>query len=194
MTLPTYNTLRRLHARSKSYLSNGEGSAAIEFGLLAIPFFMLIFGILELAVILFINASMTHAVGEAGRQIRVGNFQACAGDRAEIFKQLVCTKMSGLGKCAQRLTVDVKSGPNFQSIVLPDPPEADDTDSEVPNGTVDSTTGGDPVVARAVYYYSLALPAQLTRLETKKGSGIRELRSSTAFRNEPFSAPGACPT
>jgi Flp pilus assembly protein TadG len=194
MTLPAYNALGRLRSRAKTYLRNGEGSAAIEFGLLAIPFFMLIFGILELAIILFLNATMTHAVGEAGRQIRVGNFQACGGDRAEEFKKLICEKMSTLGRCSERLSVDVKSGPNFQSIVLPDPPEVEDTESTIPNGTVDSTVGGEPVVARAVYYYSLVLPAQITRLETNKGSGIRKLQSSTAFRNEPFSAPGTCPS
>ncbi len=194
MTLPTYNVLRRLHARARTYLRNGEGSAAIEFGLLAIPFFMLIFGILELAIILFLNASMTHAVGEAGRQIRVGNFQACSGDKAEKFKELVCSNMASIGRCADRLRVDVETGSNFQSITLPDPPEAEDPDSAIPNGTVASTMGGEPVVARAIYYYSLAMPAALTRLETKKGSGIRELQSSTAFRNEPFSTAGACPS
>lgn len=194
MTLPTPHTLRRLHGRAKTYLQNGDGSAAIEFGLLAIPFFTLIFGILELAIILFLNASMTHAVGEAGRQIRVGNFQACGGDPAEKFKELVCSNMASIGRCAARVRVDVKTGPNFASIILPEPPEEDETDSAVPNGTVASTIGGDPVVARAVYYYPLALPAALTRLETKKGSGIRVLQSSTAFRNEPFSTPGSCPS
>jgi len=193
MTLPTYHSLRRLIGRAKTYLQDREGSAALEFGLLAIPFFTLIFGILELAIILFVNANMTHAVSEAGRQIRIGNFQACGGDPAEKFKELVCENMSFFGSCTDRLRVDVKTGPNFHTIVLPDPPEADDTDSAVPNGTVANTVGGDPVVARAIYYYSLALPAALTRLETQKGSGIRELVSSTAFRNEPFSAPGNCP-
>ena len=193
MNLPVHKALRRLHIRAKTYRKNRDGATALEFGLLAIPFFMLIFGILELAVILFLSASMTHSVGEAGRQIRVGNFQACGGDPADKFKELVCNNMASLGDCSERLTVDVKTGPNFQSIVLPDPPDAEDTESGAPNGTVDTTKGGDPVVARAVYYYSLALPAQLTRLETEKGTGIRELVSSTAFRNEPFSVPGSCP-
>ena len=183
----------RLYTRAKSYKNNDEGVAAIEFGMLAVPFLMLIFGIVELAIILFINSTMTYAVSEAGRQIRVGNFQACGGNSAEKFKELVCTNMSTLGDCESRVRVDVLTGDNFSKIILPDAPDTT-PDQDAPNGSVASTSGGDAVVARATYYYNLAMPAALTRLETKEGTGVRMLYSSTAFRNEPFSAPGTCPT
>jgi len=184
---------KKSYLRSKRYSKNNEGAAAIEFGLLAIPFFALIFGILELAIVLFLNSTMTHAVSEAGRQIRVGNFQACGGNSAEKFKELICENMSGIGDCQNRLRVDVETGSKFSSIVLPNPPDYDEKTATIANGSVDNTSGGDPVVARAIYYYKLALPAELTRLESTKGSGIRKLYASTAFRNEPFSSPGSCP-
>jgi len=177
---------KRLYNKAKTYHENNEGVAAIEFAFLAIPFFMLLFGIIELAVIFFINSTMTHSVAEAGRQIRTGNFQACGG--ADEFKQLVCANMDNIGDCAANLRVDVISAPTFKSIVVPEP--------EWPQnlaGNYQNTNAGDPVVVRALFYYKLALPAEFTRLETTGTPGYRLLESATAFRNEPFPAPGACP-
>lgn len=184
----------RLRLRSKHYGQNREGATAIEFGILALPFFTLIFGIIELAIVLFINSTLNHAVSEAGRQIRVGNFQACSGSSAELFKDLICAEMGGMSNCGERVRVDVKTASSFAGITLPAETDPADSTTPVANGSVDNTSGGDPVVARAIYYYPLALPPALTRLETVKGSGIRKLYASTAFRNEPFSAPGTCPS
>lgn len=189
------NRIGRLRLKAKHYRDDRDGTAAIEFALLAIPFFMLIFGIIELAIILFINSTLNHAVSEAGRQIRVGNFQACSGGTsAQKFKDMICAEMSGLGNCDQRVRVDVKTAGTFAGVTLPAETDPADASATIGNGTVDSTSGGDPVVARAIYYYPLALPAALTRLETTSGSGVRKLIATTAFRNEPFSAPGTCPS
>lgn len=182
----------------RRYFKNREGTAAIEFAILAIPFFMLLFAILELAIVFFINSTLNHAVSEAGRQIRTGSFQSC-GTQAT-FKQLVCNNMSGLGNCEKRLRIDVVSGSDFGSVSLPvpgDPPPEDPSDpsaSDIPNGDWVNTVASQPVVIRGLYYHKLVLPPQLTRLENLDGRGIRVLGAMTAFKNEPFPAPGACPT
>ena len=184
--------------RIRRYLKNKEGTAAIEFAILAIPFFMLLFAVLELAIVFFINSTLNHAVSEAGRQIRTGNFQACGTQ--DNFKKLVCENMSGLGNCEKRLRVDVVTGNNFGSVALPQPPEPPEPDPKDPNATDDipngewiNTTANAPVVIRGLYYHKLVLPPQLTRLESIEGKGIRLLNATTAFKNEPFPAPGACP-
>jgi len=87
----------------RRYFKNREGTAAIEFAILAIPFFMLLFAILELAIVFFINSTLTHSVSEASRQIRTGNFQACGSQ--DKFKELVCANMQGLGNCEKRLRI-----------------------------------------------------------------------------------------
>ena len=184
--------------RIRRFLKNKEGTAAIEFAILAIPFFMLLFAVLELAIVFFINSTLNHAVSEAGRQIRTGNFQACGTQDG--FKDLVCQNMSGLGNCEKRLRIDVVSGSAFGSITLPvppDPPELDPTDptstDDIENGDWVNTTANAPVVIRGLYYHKLVLPTQLTRLESIEGRGIRLLAATTAFRNEPFPTPGTCP-
>jgi len=185
--------------RIRRYLKNREGTAAIEFAILAIPFFMLLFAILELAIVFFINSTLTHAISEAGRQIRTGNFHACGTQ--DSFKELVCTNMSGLGDCEKRLRIDVVSGNAFQNVTLPappDPPEVDPLDpastDDIPNGDWVTTAASAPVVIRGLYYHKLVLPSQLTRLENVPGKGIRLLGATTAFKNEPFPAPGTCPS
>jgi len=158
--------------RIRRYLKNKEGTAAIEFAILAIPFFMLLF---------------------AG-QIRTGNFQDCGTQ--DNFKKLVCAKMSGLGNCEKRLRIDVATGNSFGSVTLPEPPEPPKPDPKDPNATVQIPNGewvDTTAVIRGLYYHKLVLPPQLTRLESIEGRGIRLLNSTTAFKNEPFPAPGECP-
>lgn len=171
-----------------------DGATAIEFALLAIPFFALLFAILELAIIFFISSTLSHAVSESGRQIRVGNFQNC-GQAA--FKAAVCDRMSGVGNC-DRLRIDVVSNQSFRTITLPDvgtPPNGQPgaPAPAVPNGDYDESNAEDPVVVRGVYFHRLILPPALTLLENPKGSGLRKITSSTAFRNEPFPAQACQP-
>jgi hypothetical protein len=181
--------LKRLHLRAKTYIDNKEGATAVEFAIVAIPFFMFIFAIIELSIVFFINSALTHSVSEAGRQIRTGNFQACGS--AEAFKELVCDGMNNMSNCPTSIRIDVISEPTFSGITLPEPPDPD-PNAPVGTGDYENTAAGSPVVIRALFYYKLALPASFTRLETIPGSGLRVLESSTAFRNEPFPAPGTC--
>lgn len=174
--------------RFRRYRLNSDGATAIEFALLAIPFFMLLFAILELAIIFFISSTLSHAVSESGRQIRTGNFQNC-GKAA--FKAAVCDKMAGLGSCTKRLRIDVVSASSFSVITLPDiptppVPAPGDPDPVIPNGDYNESASGEPVIVRATYYHSLMLPPELTRLENSPGTGNHVITVSTAFRNEPF--------
>lgn len=169
-----------------------EGATAIEFALLALPFFALLFAILELAIIFFISSTLNFAVSEAGRQIRTGNYQNCGKDS---FKRLVCNNMLTVGDCQNRLRIDVLSGANFGSIALPTPPEPDPNPG--PNGVIPpiedglyqglvETSADIPVIVRGLYYYNLILPKELTRLGNLGSQDIHLINSTTAFQNEPF--------
>ena len=56
---------------AKRFTRNEDGATAIEFAIVALPFFALLFGILELAVVFFINSALVQATAEAGRVLRV---------------------------------------------------------------------------------------------------------------------------
>lgn len=186
-----------MRQRVQRYKDDREGATAVEFAMVAIPFFTLIFGILELAIIFFVNSALAHSVGEAGRSIATGNFQNCGGQAK--FKDLVCQGMDGLGNCQNSVQIDVLEGATFGGIAIPDPCPPPDPTAVPPvpvcTGAWSDTVAGSPVVIRATLNYRLGLPTALTQLDIPKGSGHRQLVAVTAFRNEPFPAgTGTCPT
>lgn len=188
--------LNRLMPRIlRRYLGNKEGASAIEFAILFLPFIMLVFAILELAIVFFLTAVMTHATHEVAREIRVGQFQmdSCTNGAAE-FKQRICDKMYAVGKCTQRLRIDVitDSNNNFADADLtPIPTEEDPANPGQPQMPADvfQTTGPrDVVVVRANYYHHLAAPKTITQLANMPGN-VRLLTATTAFLNEPYPDP-----
>ncbi len=172
-----------------------EGATAIEFAILAVPFLALLFSIFELAVVFFLSSTLTHAMNEAARDIRTGEFQALCGDAAK-FKEEVCKNMSSLGDCSN-LRIDVVTSPSgrFQPNLLPATPTTEDPlnpgNPQILADTYLNTQARAVVVVRAQYYHPLAFPGQYTRLSNQVGNR-RVINASTAFRNEPFPA-GACP-
>jgi len=200
------NFIKRAHQRAQrkvnTYRGEEDGATAIEFAIVAVPFFTILFAIIELAIVFFANSVLVHATSEAGRLIRVGNFQPCGA--ADEFKALVCSGMKGLGNCWNNVRIDVITNDEFSTLVIPNAPEPrekvdHDSDPSTPeqkpiveNGQYDATVGGDNVVIRATYYHQLALPGSWTKLEYPKKSGVRVMSATTAFRNEPFPASGTC--
>lgn len=181
----------------KRYAKSEEGATALEFGILVIPFSALLFGIIELAIVFFIGSSVSHAMQEASREVRTGQFQATCKDAAA-FKAEVCSHMAGLsGKCDQRLRIDVVSSPTgrFTPGLLPETPDDEDPGNPgepqiLPDSYV-NTPAQAVVVVRAQYYHKLAVPGELTYLSNQPGN-YRVMTATTAFRNEPF--PGGCGT
>jgi len=185
---------------AKRFKNDEDGATAIEFAFVALPFFALLFGILELAVIFFINSALVHATSEAGRIIRVGNFQNCGAQ--DEFRALVCENMNNMNNCSRNLRIDVVKGDSFSDIefldfdlVEPleqDPVTGDTVIPQTANGQFDQTVAGDTIVVRSVLHYRLALPPLLTRLDSPRGSGGRTMIATTAFRNEPFPVQTQC--
>lgn len=181
---------QRLLARARGFRRNEDGATAVEFTILLIPFSALIFAIIELGIVFFIQVTMAHALQGAAREIRTGQFQTAGGAAAQ-FKELVCEGMAGLGDCG-RLRIDVvtSSSNRFEDNMLPDTPTSDPANPDAPPtqpGDNYTPTGPRTVaVVRAQYYHKLAFPGEYTRLANASGN-TRILSAVTAFRTEPFS-------
>ena len=72
--------LRRLFApairrRAQAFARDERGATAIEFALLALPFFTLIFAILETSIVFLAGQILDSAVQDASRKIRTGQAQ-----------------------------------------------------------------------------------------------------------------------
>ena len=108
----------KYHARLVKWAEDKRGVAVVEFALIAIPFFFLIFGLLEVCVIFIMSSILEHGVGEAARQIRTGQLQAAGTDMAA-FRDNVCDEtFDMLFECKTNLKLDVKTFSDFASTCL----------------------------------------------------------------------------
>ena len=160
-----------------------EGAAAVEFAIVALPFFFVIFAILELGIIFLVDSMMESAVQQASRLVRTGQAQGGAISPAQ-FKTALCQNMSVFeGDCQARATVDVRTIPQFRNPNPPDPTA--DGELEESEGGFDPGAAGDLMLVRVWYQQPVVTPMMsqaLTRLE----SGTALISVTTAFRNEPF--------
>src|SRR5262245_61809814 len=90
--------------RFQSFLKNRQGSAAIEFAILAFPFFVVIFAIAEIAILYFVDSGLDAAVHKAVRQVRVGVAKSGNWDKQK-FRDVVCAELSFSFKCETKLKV-----------------------------------------------------------------------------------------
>jgi Flp pilus assembly protein TadG len=168
--LPTV-TIRRLVRRE-------DGSTAVEFGLLALPFFGLMFAIIETALVFFAGQTLETATADAARLIMTGQAQTQTFDKAK-FKESVCARIYGLFDCANGVKIDVRTAPNFTSADLNKPLDADG--KLVDNFLFQPGNAGDIVIVRVMYEWPIYVA-----LLSDMANGKRLLMATAAFRNEPY--------
>lgn len=172
-------------ARFAARLSRAqEGAAAVEMALVATPFFLLLFGIIELAMIFLVSSSLENATAEAARTIRTGEMQNAGGASAGAFKTAICSEFGWLqSECSANLSVDVRTFTTFASVTAPQP-IANNTFNE---GALTFNPGGpsDIVVVRAYYKWPIIAPLMNNALQQLNG-GKAVITSTATFRNEPY--------
>ena len=174
----------RLRTQALRFARAKGGAAAVEMALVATPFFMLMFGLLELGLIFMVSSSLENATAQAARTIRTGSLQSGGSSTAGAFKTAICNKFGWLqSDCTTNLSVDVRTYTSFASVTAPAP---------VTNGVFNSSAltfapGGpdDIVVVRAYYQWPLVAPLMSQALQTLS-SGKIVLTSTAVFRNEPY--------
>ncbi len=175
----------RFQARFKEWAEDKRGLAAVEFALIAIPFFFLIFGLLEVCVIFIMSSILEHGVGEAAREIRTGQHQAAGTDLAA-FRDDVCDEtFNMLFECKTNLKLDVKTFGNFASTTANN--VIDPATGNLDDSAFGYNPGGesDIVVVRVFYEWNLIIPVLSKPLANMSGDR-RLLQATVAFRNEPF--------
>jgi Flp pilus assembly protein TadG len=172
---------RLLALRSARRLARKEdGSAAIEFAMVAAPFLMLVFAIMETAFVFFAGQTLETAVADSSRLIMTGQAQS-QGMNQTTFKDAVCAKIYGLFDCQNGVYIDVKTYPAFANVNLSSP--LDSNGNFQNNQTFQPGGAGDIVVVRLFYQW----PIYVSLLQNMSGNK-RLLIATAAFRNEPFGA------
>jgi Flp pilus assembly protein TadG len=157
-----------------------DGAAAIEFGMVAAPFLLLVFAIMETAIVFFAGQTLETAVADSSRLIMTGQAQT-QGFNQSAFKDAVCARIYGLFDCANGVHIDVKKYNEFNSVDLT--PPVDSSGNFQNNQTYQPGCPGDIVVVRLFYQW----PIYVSLLQNMSGNK-RLLIATAAFRNEPYAA------
>lgn len=165
--------------------ANG-GVAAVEFALLALPFFTLLFATLEATAVFFASVSLETGAAEASRLVRTGQVQLQGLTREDIRNEVCDAMFMG---CNEKMQIDVRRFDSFTDVDFTDPLSAD---GDLRNDLMfQPGAPGDIVVVRVFYVWDVITPVVGHAL-SNMADGHRLLISSAAFRNEPFgSAIGA---
>jgi Flp pilus assembly protein TadG len=182
-----YETVRRRFAR---FTRKQDGSAAVEFALVAFPFFGLTFAILETALVFFANQTLQAAAGDAARLIMTGQAQT-ASYTASDFKTQVCNRIYALFNCTSSMSVDVKTYTTFGSVSNTPPV----SNGQFNSNSMSYTLGGPGCIQVVTLYYQWPIYASFLKLVNSNGNiGTANylLQATSVFKNEPYSNSGGC--
>ena len=166
-----------------------SGATAVELGMIALPFFGILFGIIQLGYRFFAAEALDTAVAESARSIMTGVAQSNSGiTSASQFRDTVmCNDTRRLVPSfmdCSKLVVDVRRLASFNDAAFTT------TAVDLLNGaatTYDPGTCNSTVVVRAAY----GLPAVVPGLTgggaySIGGSEVYALLGVFVFKNEPF--------
>ncbi len=173
----------RLLAKLQRWADDENAVAAVEFAMIAIPFFFLIFGLLEVCVLFIMSAILEHGIGEAARTIRTGQLQE-NGFGQVAFKTAICAEMFDLLNCDSKLRFDVKTFDSFGNTIAPSVLD-DDGNLDSENFEFSPGAANEIVVVRVFYEWDLMTPVMSAPLANMSGNR-RLMQATVAFRNEPF--------
>lgn len=175
--------VRSLGVLARRFAKQPSGATAVEFGLIAVPFFFLKMAIIETALVFWAGQMLESGVSDAGRMIRTGQVQAQNMDE-DGFRLLMCEEIGVMFSCDDRLAIDVQRVVSFDALDLNDRPV--DNDGNFDGGfNFQPGASSETVIVRAFYRWPLLF--NFFDLDASDiGGQQRLLVATTAFRNEPF--------
>ena len=162
-------------------LADRRGAVAVEFAIVSIPFFLLLFAILEMALMFFVGQLLDTATVSASRLIRTGEAKASSLAQDK-FKTKVCEGMVNLVDCQTRLYVDVQSYSTFGAYA---PTSPLDKDGNITTTRYTNGNKNEIIVVRSFYAWPVMFD-MLARNSTRLANGDRLLGAVVAFQTEPF--------
>lgn len=181
-----------------SFLRNTQGTALLEFAILAPTFLLIVFGIIELGLILFAATVLEHAASDASRFGKTG-FTPIGLTREQVIRDIIEADIDAFLDPVN-ITMDTLVYDSFNAVGQEEPftdtnangaYDVGETYNDINgNGQWDADMGavgaggpGDIVIYNISYRWAIRTPFLDTILSD---DGVITLTSSLAVRNEPF--------
>jgi Flp pilus assembly protein TadG len=195
---PRFRLWRKL-ARSR------DGAAAIEFAILAVPYFLIIFAIIETFVAFAAEQLVTNAVNTLGRQLRTGQitYQLNRVDTdmdVTKFRRAFCNEVNIMIQCSEseittpsKLYIDARTFASFAAIPKTIPRVSTDAFADIDPTSFNFAPGGPSTINMLRAYYRWQVITDLVRpyittIRPADGSMPSDflIVATTAFQNENY--------
>lgn len=162
------------------WFRRADGTTAIEFSLLAVPFVFFVIGIIELSILFLNDAVLNGAVYDAARMIRTGEAQQ-SDDPEQTFREALCGQASLLMDCNE-LEYRVETLDSFSDA---DTALDVDEDGHMTDEDFEAGSVSDIVMIRVSYLYPLMTP-MIGQFFSDYPGNKKLLMATTVLQSEPY--------
>jgi Flp pilus assembly protein TadG len=191
-------------SRFRALARSRDGAAAIEFALLAIPYFLVIFAILETFVAFAAEELVSNGVDTMSRRMRTGQITYNLGRTTDMnqaqFRQAFCNEISILVRCSasevatpSKLYLDVQTFSTFSAIPTTIPKLSADKYADINTAAFKYGPGGAGTINMVRAYYRWEIITDLVRpyittIRPSDGSMPSQylIVATAAFQNEQY--------
>lgn len=176
---------RRTIGRLRLFRRNSDGSTAIEFAALAIPFAALVFAILESCISFAAQELLANATDDVARQIRTGQLRAASITETSL-KNTICDRLDIIvAKGCPGLVVDLREFPTFAAAAAVKIKLTKDKDIDTTGFDVKPGKSMSKNMLRVFYKWPV-----ITDFLRKSMSNLKNNKTlhfaTTTWQNEPF--------
>ena len=169
----------------RNYKRRKEGTTAIEFSMLALPYIMLSLAIIELSLMYASASLLEGATDSAARLVRTGQIQQSGNpDPESLFREALCDFAVVLVKCSD-VVIEVMPMDSFSDYVGP----TYDSNGNMVSGGFNAGGSNDRIMIRVAYRYEMITPIVGPLLNGPDGSTL--FMSTIVLQSEPYEFEGA---
>jgi Flp pilus assembly protein TadG len=156
------------------------GAAAIEFSIVALPFFAIMFATFEIAMLYWAQGVLIESVEPQARKGMTGQIQKSGGFTPQTFRNEICANVGGMFDC-EKFVIDARPLANFTQF---------ESRSLLVSSANQFDLGqrGDIVMVRVGYPWQTIFPftAGITFDLSNMDGGRRMMQVTSIIRNEKF--------
>ncbi|MCW2282344.1 Flp pilus assembly protein TadG [Rhodoblastus acidophilus] len=182
--IPRPRAFLRLPGAARRLPAAREGSTAVEFALIALPFIALMVAIFEVAMVFLAQHELETAVEKTSRSLLTGQTQTANPTQAQ-FVSSICGYLPAFFTCS-KIMVDLQPAASFAAANTSAPTLTYDASGNVSNTwQFNMGASGNIMVLRVMYQFPV-LPDIMGLKLAKLGNGSRLLMASAVFQTESY--------
>jgi Flp pilus assembly protein TadG len=174
----------RLMAAARRLMGAREGSTAVEFSLIALPFFVILIAIFQVAIVFLAQHELETAVEKTSRGLLTGQTQTANLTQAK-FVNSVCANLPALFTCS-KIMVDLQPAGAFSTANASAPTLTYDASGNVANAWQFNLGASGNVMVLKVMYQFPVLPGLMNFNLANLANGSRLLMASAVFQTEAY--------